>query len=86
LVTVRILGWKPEAAWTDWSGRQRADLARRLGKLTALSRVEVKRLARRVLSRECDSVCLPGAADRLAAEPIRHLLEALGAEVVVEGA
>jgi hypothetical protein len=86
LVTVRILDWNPEAAWTDWSGRQRADLARRLGKLAALNRVEVKRLARRILSRDCNSVCLPGAADRLAAEPIRHILEALGAEVVVDGA
>jgi hypothetical protein len=47
---------------------------------------ELKRLTRRILGRECNEIALTTASDRFAAEPVRQILEALGAEVAVEDA
>jgi hypothetical protein len=86
LIIVRVLGWKSDQSWTDWSGQQRTGLARRLLDVVKLSRSDVKRLARKILTGECAEVCLEKAPDRFAVEGVRQLLEALGADVeVVEG-
>ena len=86
MVVIRILRWNPDQSWTDWSGRQRTALARRLGGLMGLRGAELKRLTRRILGRECNEIALTTASDRFAAEPVRQILEALGAEVAVEDA
>src|SRR3954469_25930342 len=84
LVVVRIINWDSDRTWTNWSGTQRTDLAARLSDLVDVSWSEVKRLARRILDRDCFDIPLAKAPDRFAAEGVRHLLEALGAEVVVD--
>jgi hypothetical protein len=80
---IRISGWHSDRAWTNWSGTQRTDLTGRLADLVDLNRSEVKRLTRRILDHECFEIHLAKAPDRFAAGSVRHLLEALGAEVVV---
>jgi hypothetical protein len=80
---IRISGWDSDRAWTNWSGTQRTALTGRLADLADLNCSEVKRLARRILDRKCFEIHLAKAPDRFAAESVRHLLEALGAEVVV---
>jgi hypothetical protein len=55
-------------------------------RLTGQARGEVKRLARRLKTRECFTQPLPQAADRFAAESLRSFLESLGAVVMVDDA
>ena len=79
---VRILSWSDERAWTDWSGHAKAQLAGRLrAALPNMPALELKRLTRHVLKRECLVIPLPANAY---AASIRHLLESIGAEVQIE--
>src|SRR5258708_896995 len=84
LLFVRILGWNKARAWVDWYDWHRTTLEGRLGKLTTLNRVAIRRLGRQVRDRECIEVSLERAADRFDAESIRSFLESVGAEAVLE--
>jgi hypothetical protein len=86
VVSIRIVDWNGETAWTTFAGYHPRDLERRLMRLTGQGRGEVKRLARRLKNRECFALPLPQAADRFGAESFRSLLESFGAVVKVDDA
>lgn len=86
MVSIRIISWNDETAWTTFTGYHPRDLERRLMRLTGRGRGEVKRLVRQLKGRECTTLPLPKATGRFAAESLRSYLESLGAEVKVEEA
>jgi hypothetical protein len=83
---LRILGWRADRAWVNWSDWHLRTLERRLRRLTDLNKVAIKRLARQIRDRECDRVPLPKAGDFFAAELLCRDLEAVGAQAVIETA
>jgi hypothetical protein len=86
MVVLRILSWDSSRSWTSWGPAVRSDLEGRLKSVLGLSPLEIKRLARQVLDREVTELLLDQAPDALGAEPVRHILEALGAEVEIGNA
>ena len=83
MVIIQILGWKSEQSWTNSSGQARTALQRRLEALMDSSRIKIKQLAKGILDHECAEIHLDKAPNVLAAESIRKMLEALGAEVLI---
>jgi hypothetical protein len=79
VISIRIIAWDSQTAWTSFAGYHPRALERRLMSLTARGRGEVKRLARRLKRHECFTLPLPAAVDRFAADSLRSLLESLGA-------
>ncbi len=83
MVTIVIQDWSSDRAWTDWCGQAKHQLVQRLKTACpTLGLTDRKRLANAVLKREVSSIQLPGMRGALG---IRHVLESLGAKVVVEG-
>ena len=83
MISICIIDWDSQTAWTTFAGYHPRDLERRLMSLTAQGRGEVKRLARGLKRCECFTLPLPGVVDRFAADSFRSLLESLGAVVRV---
>jgi hypothetical protein len=84
MVSIRIIAWSDDHAWTTFLAYPSHDLERRLLHLTGWTRGDVKRLVRRLKNRECLTLPLPGATDANAAEPLRSLLESVGAWADIE--
>ena len=83
MVTISIQDWNTERAWADWSGQAKHQLVQRLKEACPTIRVTArKRLASAILKREVCNIQLPGIRG---ASGIRHVLESLGASVVIEG-
>ena len=84
MVTLHILRWNPDAAWTQLDSYLPKDLPRRLTRYTDLDRLAIKRLVRQLRDHQCISIALHRAADRFDAHNIRQLLESVGAEVRID--
>lgn len=81
MINLKIINWNDDNAWTDWSGHARVQLVARLKEYGGLPLTKTKRLVRQILERECITIQLPKIEG---AEGIRHVLESLGAEVLLE--
>lgn len=84
VVTIKILKWSKEAAWTSLDTYLPKDLPRRLLQHTDLDRRTIKRLVRQLRDQRCVAITLREGSDRLTAHSIRQLLESCGAEVHVD--
>lgn len=83
MVTILIQDWDGDRAWTDWCGQAKHQLVQRLKTACPALRVtDRKRLAAALMKREACSIQLPNVRG---ASGIRHILESLGARVVIEG-
>ncbi len=80
MIKIVIKGWNDANAWTDWGGSVRKQLLNRLRVDKNISDTELKRLVRRILDRECFQFEI---GDRVSGEGIRHVLESIGAEVLL---
>jgi len=82
MTAVEIHSWDDNRAWGGtWGGEfHRLFLARLKKACPSLDATARKRLARRIVRREC--LIIP-VADSTAAEPIRHALESIGAAVTI---
>jgi len=81
LVKLKIINWNDNNSWTDWSGHAKTQLIARMKEYGSLPLTKTKRLVRQVLERECFEIQLPKIEG---AEGLRHVLESLGAEVLIE--
>ena len=82
MATVSITGWRNDGTtWSGWVGHARSELTRRLRSSVNLSPAARRDLERQVRVREL--VVIPGV-DLTQAENLRHILEALGANVAVD--
>jgi len=84
MIVLHIAKWDENAAWTSFTAYHPRDLERRLTVLTGHGRSEVKKLVRRLKDCESFDLPLPRANDSFAAEPLRGLLESVGAAVTIQ--
>jgi hypothetical protein len=79
--TVEIVRW-PEGhvSWSAWTAHARTELRKRLRRAIDASPEEIRRLSRQILQRQ--PVVLRHVRED-AVESVRHILEALGAEISV---
>ena len=84
VATVSILSWREDGTtWSGWVGHARSEFSRRLRRSVSLSPAARLALERQVKAREL--VILQDVALQ-EAESLRHILEALGANVAVDPA
>ena len=83
MVTVIIREWNKSSSWTDWGGHEKDQFLSRVRERTSISNTDLKRLARDVLNRKTDTIKLDLIESKNDAEPVRHLLESLGATVEI---
>jgi len=81
MINLKIIKWNDDHAWTDWSGHAKTQLVARLKEYGGLPLTKTKRLVRQILERKSITFQLPRIEG---AEGIRHVLESLGAEVLME--
>jgi len=76
-----VTGWDPDNAWSSQGSWGRGSLAESLTWCTSLGRTEVKRLVRRIASRELLEFEVSGDEP---ARSIIHALESMGATIKIE--
>ena len=82
MATVSIIGWREDGTtWSGWVGHARTEFSRRLRRSVSLSPAARRELER--LVKERGLVTVQGV-DPTQAEGLRHILEALGANVAVD--
>jgi len=81
MATVSIIGWREDGTtWSGWVGHARSEFSRRLRRSVSLSPTARRDLKRHVKARSLVTV---RGVDPAQAEGLRHILEALGANVAV---
>ena len=84
MATVSILSWREDGTtWSGWVGHARSEFTRRLRRSVSLSPAARRELERQVKARELVIVQDVALQE---AESLRHILEALGANVAVDPA
>jgi hypothetical protein len=84
MATVSIISWREDGAtWSGWAGHARSEFRRRLRRSVSLSPAAYRTLERQVRARELVAV-QDVALEQ--AHGLRQILEALGANVVVDPA
>ena len=79
--TLEIVRWtEGNASWSAWTPHARTELRKRLRRGMDVSPEEIRRLSRQILQHEL--VVLRNVRED-AVESVRHILEALGAEIGV---
>ena len=79
--TVAIVRWpEDQVSWSAWTGHARAELRKRLRRAIDASPEEIRQLSRQILRRQ-PTVLRNVRED--AVESVRHILEALGAELSI---
>jgi len=82
VATVSILSWREDGTtWSGWVGHARSEFSRRLRRSVSLSPAARRELERQVKARELVIVQNVALQE---AESLRHILEALGANVAVD--
>ena len=82
MATISIVGWRQDdIRWSGWSGHARTELSKRLR-----SSLKVAPGVRKDIERQIKARCLLqlSGVDPEHTETLRHILEALGAEVTVD--
>ena len=82
VATVSIIGWREDGTvWSGWASHARSELRRRLRRSVNLAPAARRELENRIKHRELLSL---QQVEPSQAESLRHILEALGANVAVE--
>jgi hypothetical protein len=82
MATLSIIGWRQDdIRWSGWSGHARSELSKRLRSSLNFAPHARKDLERRIKARA--PLQIPGVLPQHT-ESLRHILEALGAEVTVD--
>lgn len=82
MATVSIVSWRDDGtAWSGWVRHARSELTRRLRRSVNLSPAARRDLERQVKARE---LAVVRGVDLAQVESVRHILEALGANVAVD--
>ena len=82
LATVSILRWREDGTtWSGWAAHARSEFSRRLRRSVSLSPAARREVERQVKAQELVTVrdVVPSEVENL-----RHILEALGANVIVD--
>ena len=79
MAILAITGWRESpVTWSAWTPQARSELVKRLRKSIQVSPNELKKLSRRIVSRE--TLLLPEVEDRWV-DDVTRILEAMGALV-----
>jgi hypothetical protein len=84
MATVSITSWRDDGTtWSGWAGHARSEFTRRLRSSVNQSRAARRNFERQVKARQ---LAVIQGVDLSQAERLRHILEALGANVAVDPA
>jgi len=82
MATVSITGWRSDGTtWSGWAGHAQSEFTRRLRSSVSLSPAARRDLERQVKAHE---LAVIRNVDMNQTEGLRHILEALGANVTVD--
>ena len=82
MATLSITSWRDDGtAWSGWVGHARSELTRRLRSSANLSPAARRDLERQIKARE---LAVIRDVDVAQVESLRHILEALGANVAID--